>query len=437
MKKKRPLFATRLIISLLAMLTASTAWADGSWTSGDCTVTLIGTTLTVSGSGAMADYTDESKREWDGSVSSIESIVINEGVTHIGKRAFSYCNHANLTTITVPATVTTIGDFAFNCVKLETINVDGGNANFSSAEGVLFDKAKTTLISIPRGKTGNYVVPDGVTLIKAYAFQHCTGLSSVVIPASVTMIEDMAFGWCSGLTELTVYAPSCSLGYYTAFYRCNNLNKIYVFNDCLSSYKSASGWSSKETIMEAITIPAREAKTGEYWTTYYNNLSNALAPSGVQVFKVALSGSSLTLTEIDDRIITKGEGVVLKTTSSSVLPEYAASGSATSYSDNDLTGTMTSIANPGNAFVLNYKSETGIGFYMLKSDGIIGANKAYLTYDGALAREFFGFDETTDIEMPTIEDSDAEPVVYDLQGRRVPQPQKGLYIVNGRKVFIK
>ena len=99
---------------------------------------------------------------------------------------------------------------------------------------------------------------------------------------------------------------------------------------------------------------------------------------------------------------------------------------------------MTSITNPGNAYVLNYKAETGAGFYKLKDDGTIGANKAYLTYSGALTRGFFGFDETTDIKMPIVEDyDDADAVVYDLQGRRVQNPAKGLYIVNGKKVIIK
>ena len=60
-----------------------------------------------------------------------------------------------------------------------------------------------------------------------------------------------------------------------------------------------------------------------------------------------------------------------------------------------------------------------------------------MTYGGSLAREFFGFDEATGIEMPTAEgNADADAVVYDLQGRRVVNPTKGLFIVSGKKVFI-
>ena len=169
---------------------------------------------------------------------------------------------------------------------------------------------------------------------------------------------------------------------------------------------------------------------------------NYQAPEGTQVFKVNLTGTAIEMTEITDRIVKSGQGVVLKKTASgSITMTPTSSNSSDDYSGNSLVGTMTNITNPGNAYVLNYKAATGVGFYKLKSaidGGTIGANKAYLTYSGgAGAREFFLFDEATGIEMPTVEDNaDADAVVYDLQGRRVVNPTKGLYIVNGKKVFI-
>jgi len=215
---------------------------------------------------------------------------------------------------------------------------------------------------------------------------------------------------------------------------CPSLEKIYVFNDKVSWYTTnCSTYSSK---IEAITLTANEGAMGEYWATYYNNLSHAKAPSGTQVFKVALTGSSLELTEITDGIITMGEGVVLKSNTATIMPEYSETESATSYDDNDLEGTMTSIVNPGNAYVLN-KKDAGVGFYKLSATGTIGANKAYLTYDGSAgARGFFSFGDATGIEMPTMKGNNTDAVIYDLQGRRVALPTKGLYIMNGKKVFI-
>ena len=175
---------------------------------------------------------------------------------------------------------------------------------------------------------------------------------------------------------------------------------------------------------------------GAYWATFYSNAGNYQAPVGTQVFAVTLTGTSIEMTEIEDRIVKSGEGVVLKntTTGSITMTLDTETTPAGDFTGNSLKGTMTSITNPGNAYVLNGKN--GAGFYKLSDGGTIGANKAYLTYSGAGAREFFLFDEATGIEMPTVEDVNADAVVYDLQGRRVVNPTKGLYIVNGKKVFI-
>ena len=78
------------------------------------------------------------------------------------------------------------------------------------------------------------------------------------------------------------------------------------------------------------------------------------------------------------------------------------------------------------------------GFYKLKATGTIGANKAYLTYDGNVgSRDFFVFDEATGIEQTEAEEGVEDGVIYDLQGREVENPAPGIYIVNGKKVFIK
>ena len=182
---------------------------------------------------------------------------------------------------------------------------------------------------------------------------------------------------------------------------------------------------------------------GAYWSTFYSEIGNHEAPEGTQVFAVNLTGSVITMTEIEDGIVKSGEGVVLKqatessnltTTIIMTLTEDASNGD---FSTNSLQGTATSITTTGNAYVLNNGTQ-GVGFYKLSSGGTIGANKAYLTYSGDLAREFFLFEVASGIgaalndNVEMINDN-----VYDLQGRRVSQPAKGLYIVNGKKYIKK
>ena len=182
------------------------------------------------------------------------------------------------------------------------------------------------------------------------------------------------------------------------------------------------------------TVTANEGATGEYWATYYNGTTSFTADENTTVFQAALSGSSLTLTEVPNREIPATKAVILKSSSATITLTPAST--TETLEGNELQGTATSITNPGNAYVLNKTATNGVGFYKLSSTGTIGANKAYLTYGASLTRSFFGFDETTGIEMPTAEVIDTDGVVFDLQGRRVAQPTKGLYIVNGKKVFI-
>ena len=184
-------------------------------------------------------------------------------------------------------------------------------------------------------------------------------------------------------------------------------------------------------------VTANEGASGEYWATYYNaNATQGFtADANTKVFQAALTGSQLTMTEVSGREIPAGKAVILKSSSSTIL--LTAATTTATLEGNQLVGTATAITNPGNAYVLN-KGTNGVGFYKLSSTGTIGANKAYLTYSGSLAPEFFGFDgNTTSIDATLVNSEKVNSVVYDLQGRKVAQPTKGLYIVNGKKVVIK
>lgn len=122
----------------------------------------------------------------------LENIIIPDSVATIGNRAFDGC--WSLVSITIPDGVTSIGKEVFSsCFSLKSITVSGGNKNYLSENGVLFDKNKNTLIRYPAGKTdASYTVPDGVAIIDEGAF-NCTRLTNITIPYSVTTIGKSAF----------------------------------------------------------------------------------------------------------------------------------------------------------------------------------------------------------------------------------------------------
>jgi hypothetical protein len=112
-------------------------------------------------------------------------------VTSIGVQAFFY--QSNLHTVLIPDSITKIGTEAFeNCGNLVGFTVDGANPAYSSVQGVLFDKHLTDLVEFPDGVIGSYTIPGSVTTIGEYAFETCE-LSNVIVPNSVTSIEDYAF----------------------------------------------------------------------------------------------------------------------------------------------------------------------------------------------------------------------------------------------------
>ena len=163
--------------------------------------------------------------------SGLTSVTIGNSVTSIGYMAFNSCR--SLTSITIPSSVVYIRSGAFNyCSNLSSINVASGNTHYSSIDGVLYNYVQDTLIQCPCAKT-SITIPNSVTSIGEEAFCGCTGLTSVTIPNSVTSIGEEAFFGCTGLTSITIPTSVTSIGDY-AFSNCTGLTSIDIPNSITS-----------------------------------------------------------------------------------------------------------------------------------------------------------------------------------------------------------
>lgn len=129
------------------------------------------------------------------------AVVIPDGVTNIHNDTFSDCNE--LTGVTIPSSIQNIGNSVFSsCTGLCDIFVDPNNTVYCGTDGILYSKDMKKLISVPAGKQGLVVIPDGVTTICSSAFSSCIGLTGIKIPSSLTIIDNVAFLGCDALDHV-------------------------------------------------------------------------------------------------------------------------------------------------------------------------------------------------------------------------------------------
>ena len=173
--------------------------------------------------------------------SSLTGITIPDSVTRIDMSTFRGCS--SFTSITIPDNVTYIDIWAFNgCTGLTAIDVKAGNNNYTSVNGVLFNKDKTELICYPAGKTDkSYNIPSCVTNVGGWAFDGCTSLTSITIPDSVTEIDWSAFEGCTSLTSITIPDSVTEIGW-SAFEGCTSLKSITIPSSVTSIGKNAFGY---------------------------------------------------------------------------------------------------------------------------------------------------------------------------------------------------
>ena len=172
-------------------------------------------TLTISGAGAMWDFTWENEAPWMEWGDEIRSVEIQSGVTCVGNLAFAFddANGCTLTSVSLPATVTRIGSMAFYCC-----NTLGG-ITLPDGLTILGDSAfQDTAITAAD-------IPAGVRVIDESAFAGCVNLTSVTLHEGLEEIGESAFGYCSSLEEITIPQSVTALGSY-AFDNCTALRRV-------------------------------------------------------------------------------------------------------------------------------------------------------------------------------------------------------------------
>ena len=160
----------------------------------------------------------------------------------------------------------------------------------------------------------------------------------------------------------------------------------------------------------------------------------ALNLTNIEAYTAAVSGDKVVLSSVKNKKIPANTGIILEGSGDVTIP--LTTEATDEITDNQLLVSDGTVTGDGSTIYVLANGTSGVGFYLVEDGSAITAGKAYLI-SGSGARQFIGFgDNATSIDniehsTPHIEQ------YYDLQGRRVAQPTKGLYIVNGKKVIIK
>ena len=316
---KKVLSVLIVAVMLIGMLPAIAipAFAATSGITGDCTWTLNGTELTISGNGAMGDYHfyPGSTAPWG---ESITKVTIENSVTTIGYYAFYNCK--SLTSLTIPDSVNTIGEGAFSwCTGLTSVTIPDsiisiGDDAFHWCDGLtsiyIFDVAKWCAIDFKSSLSNplyyaeklylngelitDLVIPKGVASIPKYAFS-CKNITSITIPDSVTTIGDYAFDNCKSLISLTIPDGVTSIGSY-AFVDCTGLTSVTIPNSVItigeSAFYNCAGLTS-------ITIPDSVTSIGTSAFGSCSGLTSVTISDGVssfgEIFPYCIGLTSVTI----------------------------------------------------------------------------------------------------------------------------------------------
>lgn len=264
--------------------------------------------LSLTGTGAMKDYNSESEAPWYSQKSKIKKVVIGDGITHIG--AYSFKDYEALTSVTIPASVTSGGAMAFYMVgvsKLKDVYYKGDIASWCNIDFQCNPCMNESNLYFKGALVTDVKIPATVKSISEYAFDGCASMTSLEIPEGVESIGRLSFSQCRNLKKVTLPKSLKSIGG-AAFSYCTGLDNVYYNGDltgwCNIDFKwyeanpcdnGCNLYFSNQLVKE-VKIPAGMTSVPDFAFLGVKSITSVVIPNGVKTIGRAAFESNTALT---------------------------------------------------------------------------------------------------------------------------------------------
>lgn len=417
--------------------------------------TLYTRTVNSDGTYSYQDSKDGYYLIWSGRNLTNGLVGYNSGLGYSKEYDASYCN----LTIDQMVAGNNVQSFSGTYYTVKGKRLDNGNNSdvyFVIKNGGTFDGASVPFYN--SNYSSAFDIEEVEVEVEGGEVENETVATPVITPASGTFTGSAEVAISCATVGATIYyttngtTPTASNGtVYTAPFTLSEagtytVKAIAVKADCVDSEVVSALFTIEEENVEEVIVwdmspigCTEESCTDATYSTLY--LDHAVVvPSGAKAYRAVLNETTaeLTLYRIKSGIVPAGCAVIIIDSDKREQISFTKTETTSIMGDNSLRGTLVDIIgiNPEDYYVLGHTQNLHIAFYHPNST-TLKANKAYLPRPEGISAIKMRFDDDTTAIDSIENDADKAPVYYDLMGRRVVNPTRGIYIVNGKKVLVR